>query len=322
MMNRIAPTISRSETIMAELLKDTSPHRILIVDDEKAIRMMLLDYLENKYEIITAETGEEALAILQHSRFDLVISDINMPGMSGPQLLLEIRTRYPGTKTALITAYNVDEYIKTAKEYSITNIIPKTVPFNFSELDFIVYGLVTGDIFGLSRYLLDNGTILETHIIKSTSDARKIQDHLVDLFESKFGTSGDMKLILDEIITNAMYHAPTHADGTEKYQEFNDIVLEPHEYIHLECGFDQEKYAVAVTDCQGRLTKETVLFKIDRQITGEGLLDDSGRGIHMSRLFADRMIINIDPNKKTEVIIINYFSNKYRGYKPLYINEL
>jgi CheY-like chemotaxis protein len=300
--------------------KDT--YRILIVDDEKAIRMMLLDYLEDTYQIETAETGEAALDILKNRDFDLVISDINMPGISGPKLLAEIRKQYPKTKTALITAYNVDEYIQAAKEFSITNIIPKTVPFNFAELDFIVHGLVTGDIFGLKRYLLDGGTILEKHIIKSTTDARNIQNHLIDLFQDKFGTSGDMKLILDEIITNALYHAPTLEDGTEKYQEFRDITLEPHEYIYIECGFDSEKYAVAITDCQGHLSKETVLYKIERQITGEGLLDDSGRGIHMSRLFADRMIINIDPKKKTEVILINYFSNKYRGYKPLYINEL
>ncbi len=299
-----------------------APPRILIVDDEKAIRMMLLDYLETEYETASAETGEAALEILKSTRFDLVISDINMPGISGPQLLSEIRRKYPSTKTALITAYNVDEYIRAAKEHSISNIIPKTVPFNFTELDLIVHGLITGEIFGLTRYLLENGVILEKHVLKSTADAHHIQDHLIELFEKRFGTSGDMKLILDEIITNAIYHAPTLEDGSEKYQEFSDIVLEPHEYIHIECGYDSEKYAVSVTDRQGRLNKERVLYKIERQITGEGLLDDSGRGIHMSRLFADRMIINIDPHKQTEVILINYFSNKYRGYKPLYINEL
>lgn len=306
---------------MKELTEEMM-YRILIVDDERAIRMMLLDYLENRYHIETAETGEEALKLLQEHHFDLVISDINMPGMNGPQLLYEIRKKYPEIKTALITAYNVDEYIRAAKEFSITNIIPKTVPFNFTELDFIVRGLVTGDIFGLSRYLLDDGILLEKHVIKSTTEAREVREHVLELFTQKFGSSGDMKLILDEIITNAIYHAPALEDGTEKYQEFSDFTLEPDEYITLECGYDTEKYAVAVTDCQGRLTKETVLYKIERQITGEGLLDDSGRGIHMSRLFADRMVINIDPKKKTEVILLNYFSNKYRGYKPLYINEL
>jgi CheY-like chemotaxis protein len=305
-----------------ELSGNKKMYKILVVDDEKAIRMMLVDFLENKYTVETAETADVALDKLKQTHFNLVISDINMPGMNGPQLLSEVRKNYPGTKTALITAYNIDDYIRTAKETQITNIIPKTVPFNFLELDSIVSGLLTGDIFGLSRYLTSDGTIMERSTIRSSVEARDTREHIIDLFTEKFGTAGDMKLILDEIITNAIYHAPTLDDGTEKYQEFTDVILESNEYISVECGYDREKYAVSVTDNQGKLKKETVLYKIDRQLTGEGLLDDSGRGIHMSRLFADRMIINIDPNKRTEVILINYFSNKYRGYKPLYINEL
>ncbi|NLL13830.1 MAG: response regulator [Fibrobacter sp.] len=301
---------------------DRLPYRILVVDDEKAIRMMLVDFLENRYELDTADTGENALEMLKQKKYDLVISDINMPGMSGPELLKVVRKEYKGTKTALITAYNIDEYITIAKEYEISNIIPKTVPFNFAELDSLIYGLLTGDIFGLDRYLLDDGMMMEKHVIKSSRQAREIRENIISLFVDKFGTCGDMKLILDEIITNAIYHAPLRDDGTEKYQEFTDIDLEPQEYIYVECGYDREKYAVSVTDLQGRLTKDTVLYKIDRQITGEGLLDDSGRGLHMSRLFADRLIINIAPNRRTEVILINYFANKYRGYKPLYINEL
>lgn len=297
-------------------------YKILVVDDEKAIRLMLLDYLENKYFVQTADNGEEAMAMLTQTKYDLVISDINMPGISGPKLLADIRKKYPGTRVVLITAYNVDEYIRVAKENSITNIIPKTVPFNFTELDAIVSGLLSGEIFGLPRYLLQDNTILDKTWIKSTQDARNSRERIVEIFNSKFGTSGDMKLIFDEIVTNAIYHAPTLNDGSEKYQEFSDVTLEPNEFIYVECGFDREKYAISITDYQGRLSKETVLYKIDRQITGEGLLDDSGRGIHMSRLFADRMIINIEPNKRTEVILINYFSHKYRGYKPLYINEL
>jgi CheY-like chemotaxis protein/anti-sigma regulatory factor (Ser/Thr protein kinase) len=303
-------------------IENGKKYKVLVVDDEKAIRLMLLDYLENKYFVQTADNGEEAMAVLSQERFDLVISDINMPGISGPKLLADIKKKYPATRVALITAYNIDEYIRVAKENSITNIIPKTVPFNFTELDSIVSGLLSREIFGLQKYLLLENTILDTSWIKSTLDARESRERIIDIFNSKFGTSGDMKLIFDEIVTNAIYHAPTLSDGTEKYQEFSDVTLEPNEFIYVECGYDREKYAISITDYQGKLSKETVLYKIDRQITGEGLLDDSGRGIHMSRLFADRMIINIEPNKRTEVILINYFSHKYRGYKPLYINEL
>ena len=124
-----------------------SPYKILIVDDEKAIRLMLCDFLEEKYHVETIENGPAALEVLKDNKYDLVISDINMPGMSGPQLLAEVHRSYPGTKTALITAYNIDEYIKVAKEYLITNIIPKTIPFNFAELESIVNGLLTGGHF-------------------------------------------------------------------------------------------------------------------------------------------------------------------------------
>jgi CheY-like chemotaxis protein len=295
---------------------------ILIVDDERTIRMMLSDYLENTYEVAGAENGNEALAMLEKRQVDLVISDINMPGMNGIELLHAIRRKYPRIKTALITAYNIDEYVKLAKMESIANIIPKTVPFNFMELDAIVRGLVTGEIFGLARYLLPNHTMLGTYQVTSSVQGRDVREQIAAQFSRQFGTAGDMKLVLDEIITNAIYHAPAAPDGKDKYPVFAEITLEPDEYIDIECGHDQEKYGVAIVDRKGRLKKGTVLNKIERQLSGQGLLDDSGRGIHMSRVFADRMIINIEPAKKTEVIVMNYFSPTYRGYKPLYINEL
>jgi CheY-like chemotaxis protein len=299
-----------------------TPYSILIVDDEVAIRTMLFDYFEGVYDVATAENAAEALAVCGRRRFDMVISDVNMPGMKGPQLLMEIKRLFPGTVTVLITAYNVDDYVRMARQCGISNIIPKTSPFNFHELDALVAGLLTKDIFGITRYMLPQYTSLARYCIRSSREARDVREAAIDLFMEKLGVSGDMKLIVDEIMTNAIYHAPALPDGSEKYEEFSDISLEPDEFVHVECGYDQEKYGVSVVDGKGRLTKETVLYKIERQMSGEGMLDDSGRGLHMSRLFSDRMIINIAPKIKTEVILINYFSHKYRGYKPLYINEL
>ncbi|HUI92846.1 MAG TPA: response regulator [Chitinivibrionales bacterium] len=297
-------------------------HRILIVDDEITIRTMLLDFLEGRYEVATAENADTALALCEKRPFDMVISDINMPGMKGPELLAEIKRRSPGTRTVLITAYNVDDYIRLARKSGVSNIIPKTSPFNFPELDALVDGLLTGNIFGIGRYLLPQHTLLGEFCIRSSAEAREVREAAVNLLTKRLGGAGDMQLVLDEIVTNAVYHAPTFPDGTEKYEEFSDVALSPQEYVRLECAFDAEKYGVAVIDNRGRLTKDTVLYKIERQLSGAGAFDDSGRGLHMSRLFSDRMIINIEPKKKTEVILINYFSHKYRGYKPLYINEL
>ena len=46
-----------------------------------------------------------------------------------------------------------------------------------------------------------------------------------------FDDIGELKLVLDELITNAVYHAPVTADGEEKYKEFSNIKLEPDEYV-------------------------------------------------------------------------------------------
>ncbi len=297
-------------------------YSILIVDDEIAIRTMLADFLEDKYDIHTAENGELGLSLCKKRSFDMVISDVNMPVMKGPEFLHEVKKFLPKAVVALITAYNIDSYVHIARQYDICNIIPKTTPFNFIELELLIEGLLTKNIFGLSRYLLPEHTMLESFCIRSSLEAKTVREAVTDMFTGKLGDAGNMKLILDEIITNAIYHAPAFPDGTKKYQEFAEVHLKPEEYVHLECGHDAEKYGISVVDNMGRLTKDIVLYRIDRQITGEGILDDSGRGIHMSRLFSDRMIINIAPKMKTEIILMNYFSHKYRGYKPLYINQL
>jgi CheY-like chemotaxis protein len=303
-------------------MNDKKKYKILVVDDEEVIRTMLVDYLENHYDVVCTDNAEDALQKLQKQSFDLVISDINMPGMKGYELLPKIQEKYPKVKTALITAYNIDDYIRLAKEYNICNIITKTTPFNFLELQAVVEGLLTGDIFGLKRHLLPQHTLLPPHVIRSSSDGKQVREEIVKTFQDLFGTVGELKLVLDELITNAIYHAPVKADGSEKYKEFTDIYLEEKEFIHVELGYDGEKYGVLITDNQGSLRKETILYKIDRHVHAEGILDDSGRGIHMSRIFADRLIANIHPGKKTEMVLLNYIDKNYKGYKPLYINEL
>jgi CheY-like chemotaxis protein len=295
---------------------------ILIVDDEKLIREMIADHLESRYDVKTVENAEKARELPELGKFDLVISDINMPGMAGYELLKIIKDKYPGIKVVLITAYDVDDYIRMAKEHGICNIISKTVPFNFRELDIIVDGLITGDIFGLGKYMEPDFSALKDYAIRSSSEAKEVREDILKVFLKHVENTGELRLVLDEIVTNALYHSPKDKEGREKYKEFSNVQLLENETIRISCAIDSEKYGVSITDSQGTLSKNTVLYKIDRHIRGEGVLDDSGRGIFMSRIFADRMIINIDPGKKTEIIIFNYRKPIYHGLKPLYINEL
>jgi CheY-like chemotaxis protein len=81
--------------------------RILVVDDEDEVREILAETLQDLgYVVMTAASGEEALPILGGDHgFDLVISDVRMPGMSGLELAEEIRRRWPSVKLVLISGY-------------------------------------------------------------------------------------------------------------------------------------------------------------------------------------------------------------------------
>ncbi len=296
--------------------------RILIVDDEQIIRGMLQIELEDDYDVNTATNAAEALLLLEKEKFDLVISDINMPGMQGYDLYKKIRELYPQTKVVLMTGYNVDDYVRMAKEYGITNIISKTIPFNFDELNTLIKGLVYEDIFGVERHMSDNFEVVKKFTVTNSDEIVAVEREIIGLVEEFYGKDKFLHVLLEETISNAVYHAPVTESGEEKYEKHSDVVLAPEEYVDIALVKDEEKYGISVTDKSGMLTKETILYKIDRNIHAEGLLDENGRGIHMTRLYSDRMIINIKPREKTEIIIINYFQKKFKGYRPLYINEL
>ena len=80
--------------------------KILVVDDEERQREIYRDILQGEgYEAETASSGEVALKMLQQDRFDLVITDLNMVGMTGLQLLSEIVVDAPNIAVIMITGY-------------------------------------------------------------------------------------------------------------------------------------------------------------------------------------------------------------------------
>ena len=76
---------------------------ILIVDDDDAIRGILYDLLSEKYECDTASMAEQALQFLDCANYDLVLTDVSMPGLSGIELLTKIQDRGLTTPVILIT---------------------------------------------------------------------------------------------------------------------------------------------------------------------------------------------------------------------------
>jgi CheY-like chemotaxis protein len=83
----------------------TAPVRILIVDDVRLVLTSLRRVLERAgFEVEAAESGPGALAVLERTEVDVVLSDFMMPGMNGIELLREVEARTPKTRRAMLTA--------------------------------------------------------------------------------------------------------------------------------------------------------------------------------------------------------------------------
>jgi DNA-binding response OmpR family regulator len=84
--------------------------KILIVDDEPGIRDSLSDVLvQEGYQVVAAENGENAINLIENEQFDLMLLDIMMPGMSGVDVLRVTHRKVPDLKVILLTAHGTLE---------------------------------------------------------------------------------------------------------------------------------------------------------------------------------------------------------------------
>ncbi len=83
-----------------------TPPRILIVDDDPGQRSLLESFLRSQnFDVVLADSGERALALLPGGNFSLMISDVRMPGLSGLETLRRVRLQLPALPVLLVTAY-------------------------------------------------------------------------------------------------------------------------------------------------------------------------------------------------------------------------
>src|SRR6266550_1120670 len=84
--------------------------RILLVDDDETIRDKLYELLSESYICQTAETAEKAFARLEADQYDVVLTDISMPGLSGLELLGHVRQMFPDTPVIIISGIGDQEH--------------------------------------------------------------------------------------------------------------------------------------------------------------------------------------------------------------------
>ncbi len=130
--------------------------KVLIVDDEETLTWSMARSLsrdKDKYEVVIANNGGEALSLLKKNNIDLVISDIRMPDINGLDLLVKIKKEYPQTKVIIMTAYGSSDVQKEANRRGSLYYVEK--PFEISDIRKIIIELIgrkkgfRGKVFGL-----------------------------------------------------------------------------------------------------------------------------------------------------------------------------
>ena len=76
--------------------------RVLVIDDEPLVRRVLTMVLEPHHEVVCVEGGADALEVLAGSRFDVILCDLMMPGMSGSEVHAEVARRFPGLERRIV----------------------------------------------------------------------------------------------------------------------------------------------------------------------------------------------------------------------------
>ena len=118
---------------MADEIKKT----ILVVDDEPIVRESIKDWMVDAgYDVKMAESGEEALLLVNESKFDFVVIDVRLPGKTGIKTLHELKAAYPGIKSVVITAYPSQDFADEAKKEGAVDYLVK--PVNPDDLEKLI----------------------------------------------------------------------------------------------------------------------------------------------------------------------------------------
>ncbi|MCZ8239122.1 MAG: response regulator [Leptospiraceae bacterium] len=328
-------------------------NKILIVEDNHSIREGIKDLISLNYEVYDAEDYDHAIQILKEHPIELVITDIRMPGKSGLDLVKYIQDNYPEIIYALITAYNINDYIHFAKEHNVWNIIPKYSFLDIRVIEIMIHKLLTKNIFGVEKYFPESFQVIDNQLnsgfqeppksgimyktIKSDKD-RNILTGKIAKYMIQQGAPNSIQQVLEELTANAMIRAPKDNDGRYKYQfeiPSNDLIvplenidLQQEDYFTIGYGHDKNTIILVIQDRFGSLKKEEIIMRLDRHITNDsstgfppGLADSHGRGLYICREISDQLIFNIEKNKKTEIISLIDKAGR-SGFKSLSIYEV
>jgi len=223
----------------------------------------------------------------------------------------------------MVTSDELDSYLSQVRAWGLTHAIVKEPPLREWELRaFLDMVREPASGFGLLNFM--GSTVEMYNVAIRTGDAKR---QAIDRVVNHFATCGfeihdlyEVRLILEEVCNNALFHAFRSATGEEKYSVKTFRNLDEGESVRLEFGSDGHRTGFSVTDSAGTLPVDTILTKLERQMSQEAIFDESGRGLHLSRLLSSLLVINIEHGKRTQFIALFDDTRRHSRPKPFLLN--
>lgn len=177
----------------------TERSKILVIDDDEQIRSLLKQLLSTEHECVTASAAEEAIALLETTKFALVISDINMGGMSGLEMLPLVHAASPNTVVMMVSGENTIERAIEAMRLGAFDYVVK--PFDLQHIEAAV------------RRALDHHSLLEAK--------HRHENHLEELVKQRTAelnhhanhdaiTDLPNRILFEDRLSQALVHARSH----------------------------------------------------------------------------------------------------------------
>ncbi|MBC7419682.1 MAG: sigma-54-dependent Fis family transcriptional regulator [Bdellovibrio sp.] len=198
--------------------------RILVVDDEESIREFLEIMLKKEgYEVTTAEDGLRAKEVLSKKSFDMVISDMQMPNVTGIELLKHVKESYPDVVFMMITAFGTTETAVDAMKMGAYDYVTK--PFKIDEVRLNIANALR------SKNLETEVRVLKKELVKEYS------------FQNMIGNSAAMHTIFD--LVKRVSQAPTNVLITGESGTGKEVVakaihyngpLKDKPFVTINCG--------------------------------------------------------------------------------------
>lgn len=115
---------------------------ILIVDDQASVRHLIAEFLRTEVNrVIVAESGRRALELVETEKIDLILLDLQMPGMDGLATLKALRDKGFSGKVVIMSAFNEREIVGDIKGLGVSQVLVK--PFDIYELKEVLYSSLT-----------------------------------------------------------------------------------------------------------------------------------------------------------------------------------